>query len=1139
MASSIPFVHLHAHNSLSNGSALFESISSVEDYIDKALEWSVPAVALSNHGMVVDWVANKQKIEKAGLKYIHAIEAYVTDYPDVDENGEAIDGAEKVRDNNHLLLLARNWEGVKEINKLSSTSFRRNDFHYYYNPRMYNHEVWNTSDNVIILTACLGSPLRKSPFQKEWKDFFIENKHRVWLEVQPHINDDQIKYNKFILDMAKEHDMNIVATNDVHHVSEEHANISRDIKHKYKGIKFDNDDEFDVWYKSREEMVDTFKKQGVLSDEEIELSLNNSMDIVNEVEDFELDLSHKYPKMFDPATQEVGMINVSYLSKEPLKDSEEVFKRLTLEGYKDRGIHKLPKSEQNRYKERIRREMEVYVKTGTVDYMLLEWSVKKDAREKRVNPDKAIYPGYGRGSVSGSVIAYLLRVTEMDAVKENLDFDRFMNSERISLADIDSDFTGEDQQAVQKYLLEHPKLHCASIVTKNTLGLKGSVKAFGKTIGYGDSELNDITKQFESEEDIPSSLYEANKELFDYAINYVKGSVESFGRHAAGILVSSEPIDEVVGTMSLPNWDYPVTQLDMKSIDSTNFVKLDILSLDNLALIQIAGEMAGLGYLTPDSDDIIDFQDEKVWRSMAEENVGIFQFESDRAGGILADMFSDETLSKIKSKNPDVRYIDLLSLANASQRPSGSSYIEEVTAGNTKDNGHEALNEFLAPTLGELVYQEQQTRFLVEFCGWSGSEADLIRRGIGKKDHKIMEEEVPKIKPSFIKTMMEKYGDSREHAEAIADDFIQVFMDSVDYGFSVNHSQAYSYIGYISAWLRYYYPLEFVAAGLQTWGKGDKNVDFLNYAEKHGISINPPKFRKSRGGYYVDKANNAIYEGTGHIKGGNSSVGEILYQLRDRDYASFTDLVVDVIENGSISLDVDGKQFDGSIQDMYKKYSEKEIKSIDKANKDGDVSYSKSPLGINKTKMLGLIRLRFFEEFGGNKKLENVYNYVTANYKPGNKTFANKAKKYKECLDYEDQLNHEYSLDDENFSIIEQCEFELHYTGRVVSSNSKVPQNYFFVTELINVGKTRTTAEIYSINIGKTLVVKVGSSIYRNASFEEGDLLDIPREAFAPKAKRVKKDGEWIKHPTDVDIWVKKLTFIRKSKLNKKSGKKK
>lgn len=287
---------------------------------------------------------------------------------------------------------------------------------------------------------------------------------------------------------------------------------------------------------------------------------------------------------------------------------------------------------------------------------------------------------------------------------------------------------------MQKWLLTNPQLHAASIMTANTYGLKGAIKAVADGLDKYKGQpayIQSIRNQIDDDGNYPDELYQEHKQLFDMAKEIV-GTIDSFGRHAAGIVLNTDPIDDVMGTQTVKGWPYPTSQVAMKEIDYCNWTKFDVLGLDNIGLISKTCDLAGLPFLTPDSTDIVDFEDEKVWKSMRESNIGIFQFEGDRAGKILKDLFSDKTLSKIRTDVPNVRLIDLLSLANAAQRPSGSSYVQAVTEGMSKDNGSKVLNDFLASTMGNLVYQETQTEFLSKFCGWSDGHADLIRRGIGK-----------------------------------------------------------------------------------------------------------------------------------------------------------------------------------------------------------------------------------------------------------------------------------------------------------------------------------------------------------------------------------------------------------------------
>lgn len=1170
-------VNFHNHSHFSN-MGMMEVVSKPSDYVQWALDNGSPAVAFTEHGNVLSWVSKKKAVNGAGLKYIHGIETYITDSLD-----------EKLRDNNHLILIAKNYDGVREINTLSSKAYEGrgnkkpgevSNFHY--NPRITFADIQGTSDNVIILTACLGSPLYQSYKNKEnvklkkWMDFLRENKHRVWLEVQPHLHPEQKIYNKFLIEMANRWDMNLIASNDVHAHSKESDRL-RKLLMEAKGINFDDDLEssFDIWAKNYDEMVESFKEQGVLTDDQIETALDNTIVLADMIEDFELDYSIKYPHLFEnPISRLKGQI---------------------VKGFRYRKVDQMEPHIQTIYKARVNKELADYMTTDSDSYLLIEDYIKEEMRKE----DR--YPGYGRGSVTGSLIAFLLQITDVDPIIEGLSFERFINKDRVSLPDVDSDWGGEDRARVQEFLLTHPQLNCTAIITYNTLAERGAIKEIGRAMGYDSSEVGIINKSLIEEGGktiIPKFIEEKYPELIANALAVI-GTISSVGRHAAGIVVTDRKSNEDFGTIKVADFPYPVSAIDMKEIDSLNYVKLDVLGLDNIKLINNTCKLAELPLANPQSD-YIDFQDEKVWKSMTEDNVGIFQFDAtDRAGKILKEVFSDATLTKIKERlGDDIKYIDLLSLANASQRPSGASYIESVVEGKFKENGHAALDDLLKDTMGNLVYQEQQIKFLTDFCGYTPSSADSVRRAIGKKQKEVLENEVPKIRESFIETMIETHKDTPEHAELIADSFMQVFLDSANYSFSKNHSVPYSYIGYISAWLRYYYPLEFVTAGLEIWkDKQDKTNKLIAYAERKGIKLDTPKFRYSKGEYFFDKETNTIYQGTAPIKDNNAEVGNLLYKLRNDKYNSFTELLLSIREKSTITIDGVAHQ----LHDVFENWNENQVKELDKdikalepkdafnpyqdkkliekfekwAESQSEVSETLAELGvvnggykytdedvkpffdcwkdevykgkkkwleesepvkdivieketlpINKTKMISLIRMNFFSEFGGNKKLAEIYDLFNEQYKPKSKTFKSKQAKYLAAKELEDKLP------DESFSIIEQCEFELYYTGRVTSKNESIPPKYAFVTEVTKIGKSRTSAIVFIINKGVSTPIKVKSNTYRNVPFQLGDLVEVQETKL--KAKMQKVGGEWIKSETDKEIWVEQMKFIRKSSMETK-----
>lgn len=1081
------WVNLHEHNSTSNAGGYFEVVTQYKDYVKYAVDNHIPAICVTNHGNVAQWIKHKELAEEAGLKYIHGIEAYTA---------MSLDDKSRY----HTIIIAKNYDGVKELNRLSSKSFNRKDGHYYYKPRIMFDELVKAVDhgNLYVTTACMAGPLAQAYFNDDtevrhkWINFAKKYPERVFLEIQPHDNREQAQYNDYLVKLAQQHDLKLIASNDVHALNQYHDKLRKIIK-KGKGSQYDNEDEFELWLKDRSEMIQAFQKQDVVPTELVQKALDLTVEIAESVEPFEIDKSHKYPKLYD--------------------NPEAEFQKRIKQGLVERGITKLPPEEQKKYAKRVQYEYSVYKHNGAIDYMLSHEDIMNAVKEH------GAHFGPGRGSVGGSLIAYLCGQTDLDSLKLGLNFERFMHTERISLADIDVDAFRDNQQWAQQWVLTNDKWHAASILTANTYGLKAAIKAIADGLPrYAGKPqyIQSIRNEIEDEDTIPRSLYEEHRELIDMAKSVV-GVIDSFGRHAAGIVIDTNTIDDAMGTMTISGWDYPVTQITMKEIDHNNWVKYDLLGLDNVGLIEKTAELAGIPYPTPDSD-FIDFEDEKVWESMRQNNIGVFQMEGDRAGKLLSDMLSPETIKKIRSNEAgkNVKYMDLLSLVNAAQRPSGASYVDKVTHGEFKDNGHPALNEFLAPTLGELVYQEQILTFLTKFCGYTAGEADLIRRGIGKKSKDIMDNEVPKIKPAFIKTMVDKYGDSQEHAQKVADSFIRVFMDAVNYGFSVNHSMAYSYIGYISTWLRYYYPLEWCTAAFEVWqGKQEKIVCVLKFAKSHGIDIKPVRFGKSKGRYFMDRETNSIYEGTATIKGLNEKAGDILYRFGQNKYDHFVDLLIDLYET-SVIVDDDGKQH--KLYEAYQTMPESVFNDLDDEIKQNVYTHIKNIeklSGLTKTHMVNLIDLKFFDSFGNSIKLKNVYEEFRKKYKPSNKRYIGKRSKYLDLLKFE------IEADDEKRSIVDQLTVELKLIGSCRSYDNTLPANLAYVLDVAKRSGGQK-ATVYSVKKGveAQIITSGGSRLMK-----KGNLIRIEETEMRPVYSF--NNGKWDKIPGKKNLVLTKYKILK------------
>ena len=1037
------YVVYHLHSDISSAITNIDSINKPEHYVDYANSLGMKAMAFSEHGSVLNWKHKKDLIEDAGMKYIHACEFYLTE-DDVKE--------EKHRDNYHCILIAKNYDGVKELNLLSSQSFNRDDWHFYYTPRISVRDLYNTSDNIIITSACLASAMNKGnkELQIEMMKFFIKNKHRCYLEIQHHNCDDQIKYNQKLYALHKKTGVPLIAGTDTHALNQKYAD-GRRVLQKAKNVYFADGDSWDLIFKTYDELVDAYKKQNALPESVYLEAIENTNRMAEQIETFDLDCTPKYPKLYD--------------------DSEKVFKQKIAQGLKDRGINSsLPNYQE--YKDRIIQEYDTYKHNGAIDFMLLEEDYKSEMRKR------GIEYGYSRGSVSGSIIAYLLHITDVDSIEHKLNFSRFMNKERVSLADVDTDFFSADRKFVKDYLYNKRGLFCCDIVTFNTVKLKGAIREIGRAMDIPLDEVDMICDSLDDKED---ELRKQYPKLFYWA-DLVTNVIVSVGFHPAGVVVSPFPIDDYFGTFTTTTNQYRIAQLNMKEIDSLNFVKLDILALDNIGLINQTCKLAGIDRLTPQTvkDDI------NVWNSIRDDTTLIFQFESSFASDYIKELFSDNTIAKIKERNPNFSYIDLMSVANGALRPAGESYRDALKQGDVKDNGHEALNNMLASTSGFLVYQEQVIQFLHEFCGYTMGEADIVRRHFAKKYG--TEDDIPKIHDGFIKTMQERYGTSKEEAEKIIGDFLVVIEDASNYLFSLNHALPYSYIGYICGYLRYYYPLEFLTSALNIFeNKADDTARIVAYAKKVGIEIKGIKFGKSESKYTMDKESNCIYKGIASIKYCNNDIATELFTLsQQKHYNTFIELLKDIYEHTSLNsrqlniliglnffTDFGKNKYLMSIVDVYNKFADCKI-----IKKDDIEKYSEQ---------YGLTEF-LIKKFSDK---ETAKQYRDINNKGLIKALCK-------------QIPHK------SLSIIEQIKFEQEMLGYIEYVNSEIPNHFWIVTEFKTYNNnSKPYVTVRRLQDGYTVKTKIKKAKTFDANpFELYSILIF--ENLSNEKKHKKIDDKWV-----------------------------
>ena len=1027
------------------------------------------AMAFTEHGSVFSWVNKKRHIEKAGMKYIHGEEFYVTKTIEPGEYGVPT----KIRDNYHCSLYAKNFEGVKELNQLSSASFNRQDGHYYYAPRITLDELINTSDNIIVSTACLGGILHngEDDVREVFINFLIQNKHRCFLEIQHHSDaaGEQAAYNKYLFSLSKSTGIPLIAGTDTHALNAEHM-VGRAILQKAKKVHFADEDSWDLTFKTYDELVAAYKKQNVLPMEVVLEAIENTNRLADMVEEFPLDESYKYPHLW--------------------ADSEGTFLRKIEEGIVRRGVDKYPNYQE--YRDRIEEELKAYRHNGAIDFMLLMEDILNWCRTQDIQV------GYGRGSVNGSVIAWLLGITEMDSIKHNLNFERFMNIERVSLSDIDTDFPPSRIEEVKDYIFSKTGLYCSDIITFNTIADKGAIRDVGRALEIPLDEVDEICKAFESNEE---KLRKKYPELFKY-VDLVKGVIVSVGSHPCGCIVSPESLTDNAATFTTSTSKYPISQIYMKEVDGLNYVKLDLLRLDTIELINDTCKLAGIQRLTPDN---VDINDVAVWNSMRDDSTGIFQWESDTGADYIKKLLSDENIKKFQAVDEHVDRMTLLTIGNSAIRPAGASYRDDLADGVVRKSGSQAIDDFLKPTFGYLVFQCQIIEFLHQYCGFTMGEADIVRRHFAKKVG--TDKDIPVIQnggymigldgepkkdhyiAGFTETMKKNYGMSPEESEKTITAFLQVIIDASNYLFSLNHSQPYSYEGYVSGWLRYHYPVEFITTALNiNVDKEEKTLALTRYAKAHGIQILPPKFRHSKAVYFCNAESQEIYKGIGSIKFMNAQVADELYALKDEQFEDFIDLLVAVKKTSCNS-----RQLQILIElDYFSEFGDVNF-LLTINNLFGEV-YGKQQIKKDKIPKLGeYITEMDVRQFAG-KESEKTFTkvdtfrllkYLAATIQVPPATIMERISYQKENLGYVDIVDKKYAG-----------------LALVMSVNTK----------------WTPWLTLYALANGKTIECKVDKRDYNRQPVKEGDVVRIEGQTYKSKQRKTENGFEAV--PGSKVLWI-------------------
>lgn len=861
----------HCHSEYS----LLDSCTKYQEYVDLAVQNGQKALSISEHGKPLNWTEKWAACKKAGIRYIHSVEIYLT---------ESLN--EKIRDNYHTVLMARNMDGVRELNELVSMSCDKD--HFYYTNRLSFDEFLGISKNIISTSACLASPLNRLSPENPYYEKLVRKYD--FLEVQAHNHPDQIAFNKRLLKLSQQFNKPLIAGTDTHSSTKYKAecrSVLLSAKHKSYG----DEDAFDLTYKTYDELVDMFRIQGALSEADYMAAIDNTNLLYDLTEEIELDTSIKYP--------------ILYGSREA--DSQKFVDTVERKFQEKLETGVIPKEQEPAFRLAINEEMRVFQKLQMDGFMLSMSELICWCK------DHGMAIGTARGSVGGSRVAYVADIIDLNPEVWHTVFSRFCNEDRKEIGDIDIDCVESDRPAIFQYITERFGVDkTARVASFGTMQAKGVIDDVGRHLAHQwaqmhpgradnpwslpniakikdvlNSTINEIAARTTDEDErkrllMESDTYKATAQKYAELFYYFDGLITtkiSQSVHPAGMVISPITLVDNFGVFDKDGDS--CLMLDMENIhDYTGLAKYDFLILKTVQVIRDTCRYLGRPY--PKTHEI-DWNDQNVWADMIRNPSGIFQFEG---------KFAFDSLKKFTPHS-----IFDMSIVTACIRPSGASYRDRLLARIPHKNPSEIIDELLSDNLGYLIYQEDTIKFLQQICGLSGSEADNIRRAIGRKQKNRLDAALPSILEGYCR----KSPQPRDVAEQEAKEFLQIIEDSASYQFGYNHSVAYCLLGYLCAYYRYYHPLEFITAFLNNAANEEDIRNGTGYASRVGIKVTMPKWGLSKSDYFFDKEKNVIAKGLSSIKYISDGIAEELFTLsKSGAYTRFTDLLFDIDRNTSL-----------------------------------------------------------------------------------------------------------------------------------------------------------------------------------------------------------------------------------------------
>ncbi|MDP2909586.1 MAG: DNA polymerase III subunit alpha [bacterium] len=838
------FTHLHVHSHYS----LLDGLPKIDLLLDYVKELGMDSVALTDHGVMYGAVEFYQKAKAKGIKPIIGCEFYM-----------AIERMQQKRANidnkkYHLLLLAKNEIGYKNLIQLVTKAHLDG---YYYKPRIDDELLEKHSEGLVCLSACIAGRIPRLIVAQKYKEAEqlalkyqkMFGKDSFYLEIQHHENlPDQKPSNEGLIAISKKHGIPLVATNDAHYLKKEDAE-AQDILMLINTDSNPADSERltmksdDFSFRTPEEMAKLFKDYP----EAIE-NTQKIADLCN----MELEL---------------GKTKLPHYEVPDGKTADEYLKKLCFEGLKKR----YGENPEKHFIDRLEYELSVIEKTGFASYFLIVQDFVNWAKSQR------IVVGPGRGSAAGSLVAYVTNITNVDPIKNNLLFERFLNPERISMPDIDLDFTDRRRDEVIKYVSEkYGQDHVAQIITFGTMAAKASIRDVGRALGYEYSYCDKTAKiiplGFSLKDTLEKvaefkELYESDEKarrLIDLALK-LEGVARHASTHACGIVISAKPLSEVMPTQHpSQNDDSIVTQYEMHGVEALGLLKMDFLGLKNLTIIEdtLARIYVLRNGLKLDMD-ALPSDDEKTYRLLQKaQTTSVFQLESDGMKKYL------------KELKPTV-FEDIVAMC-ALYRPGPMQFIPQYIARKHKREPIEYLHPKLKPILEETqgicIYQEQLMQIARDISGFTLGEADVLRKAVGKKIVELLKEQEQKFINGAVNIGVDK---------KIAIKLWEWVQPFAQYGFNKSHSAAYATIAYQTAYLKAHYPVEFMAAVLTSEKQDVERTAFLiDECKQMGIEVLPPNINESLKNFTVVEEGKKIRFGLKAIKNVGENVIDVITEER-------------------------------------------------------------------------------------------------------------------------------------------------------------------------------------------------------------------------------------------------------------------